>query len=287
MTPKENSSFKATLRRIAKENNRDPADLWQCLTLERFLVRLAKSKYSDRFVLKGGILLSKYIEIGRETVDLDFLAQKISNDRNVLEKIVNEIADIDIGDGFSFEGVKLRELAHPHMGYPGIEVAMIGHFGKTKFKVAIDLGFGDIVESVNYSIPLTRSSKGELFEKNISLSCYPLEFIFAEKLETIVYRGSINSRMKDFHDLFSMITSPTIHSFQNLDEIVKSVFEHRGTKLTLPIIFTREEEQQLQSFWRNYLNTLQLSNVVAPPKTITDLLSKMNNWLKSHTSLTQ
>lgn len=79
MTPDLEKSFKAKLRAIAKEKNRDPADLWQTLTLERFLVRLARSKYRDQFVLKGGILLSRYLEIGRETTDLDFLAKKISN----------------------------------------------------------------------------------------------------------------------------------------------------------------------------------------------------------------
>ena len=66
MTSDLEKSFKSKLRAIAKEKNRDPADLWQNLTLERFLVRLAKSNFREHFILKGGILLSKYIEIGRE-----------------------------------------------------------------------------------------------------------------------------------------------------------------------------------------------------------------------------
>ena len=86
MTSDLEKSFKAKLRAIAKEKNRDPADLWQNLTLERFLVRLAKSEYRKHFVLKGGILLSKYIEIGRETTDLDFLARKISNEVDWIEE---------------------------------------------------------------------------------------------------------------------------------------------------------------------------------------------------------
>lgn len=64
MTSDLEKSFKTKLRAIAKEKNRDPADLWQTLTLERFLVRLAKSEYRKHFILKGGVLLSKYIEIG-------------------------------------------------------------------------------------------------------------------------------------------------------------------------------------------------------------------------------
>ena len=93
---------------------------------------------------------------------------------------------------------------------------MMAYFGKTRFKVAIDIGFGDIVNAVEYSIPLTAYSKGVLFESNVKLSCYPKEFIFAEKLETIIYRGSFNSRMKDFHDLYSMISSSQLPSFHNL-----------------------------------------------------------------------
>lgn len=141
MTADLEKSFKAKLRAIAKEKNRDPADLWQTLTLERFLVRLARSNYRNQFVLKGGILLSRYLEIGRETTDLDFLARKISNQVSTLETVFEEIAGIDLNDGFTFKEVKTNELNHPHMGYPGVEVAMMAYFGRTRFKVAIDIGF--------------------------------------------------------------------------------------------------------------------------------------------------
>jgi len=208
MTSDLEKSFKAKLRTIAKEKNRDPADLWQNLTLERFLVRLAQSQYRKHFVLKGAILLSKYIEIGRETSDLDFLARKLSNGIGELRSIFEEITSIDLRDGFTFEEIKVSELAHPHMGYPGAEVSMMAYFGKIRFKVDIDICFGDIVEPIEYSIPLTTSSENALFESSVKLPCYPKEFIFAEKLETIIYRGSFNSRMKDFHQRFPLINFP-------------------------------------------------------------------------------
>jgi hypothetical protein len=163
--------FKAKLRAIAKEKNRNPADLWQNLMLERFLVRLAHSKHREHFVLKGGILLSKYIEIGRETTDLDFLARKVSHEMTGLKDVFEEIASIDPKDGFVFQEVKVSELRHPHMGYPGAEVSMMAYSGKTRFKVAIDIGFGDIVDPVEYAIPLTASFKGVLFESSVKLQC--------------------------------------------------------------------------------------------------------------------
>jgi len=128
---------------------------------------------------------------------LKFLATKNSgqNFQNSLEKFTARMP---------LKEIKVSELTHPHMGYPGVEVSMMAYFGKTKFKVAIDVGFGDIVDPIEYSIPLIRSSKGGLFEENVTLPCYPKEFIFAEKLETVIHRGSFNSRMKDFHDLYSM-----------------------------------------------------------------------------------
>ncbi len=285
MTSDLEKSFKAKLRAIAKEKNRDPADLWQILTLERFLVRLANSKHRKHFVLKGGILLSKYIEIGRETTDLDFLARKLSNEVAGLKDIFEEIAKIDLKDGFVFQEIKVSELTHPHMGYPGAEVSMMAYFGKTRFKVAIDIGFGDIVDAVEYSIPLTTYSKGVLFESNVKLSCYPKEFIFAEKLETIIYRGSFNSRMKDFHDLYSLISSSEFSSFHNLEGVIRLVFEHRETPLTLPITYSADEMKQLQTFWNEYLKNLRAENAENLPITLAKVIAMINDWLLLNTGI--
>lgn len=285
MTADLEQSFKAKLRAIAKEKNRDPADLWQNLVLERFLVRLANSKYREHFVLKGGILLSKYIEIGRETSDLDFLAQRTSNEVQVLKVIFEEIAVIDLKDGFIFNEIKASKLTQPHMGYPGAKMSMIAHFGRTRFKVAIDIGFGDIVTAIEYSIPLIAYSKGVLFESDVKLSCYPKEFIFAEKLETILYRGSFNSRMKDFHDLYSMISLSRSQEFHNLERVVRSVFQHRETYLTLPITYAKEEMTRMQSFWNEYLKNLRSENAHNLPTSIVQVIATINDWLKLNTGL--
>lgn len=285
MTTDLEKSFKAKLRTIAKEKNRDPADLWQNLTLERFLVRLARSKYRDHFVLKGGILLSKYIEIGRETSDLDFLARKIRNEVAGLKAIFEEIATIDAKDGFTFEEIKANVLMHPHMGYSGAEISMICYYVKTKFKVAIDIGFGDIVDAIEYQVPLTTSSKGSLFESTVSLPCYPKEFIFAEKLETIVCRGSFNSRMKDFHDLYSMLSPSSSTSFHNIEEVIRLVFEHRETSLALPIAYTGNELVQVQNFWNEYLKHLRAETTETLPTLISQVVTTINDWLKANTDL--
>jgi predicted nucleotidyltransferase component of viral defense system len=284
MTSDLEKSFKSKLRTIAKETNRDPSDLWQALALERFLVRLAKSKYREHFILKGGVLLSKYLEIGRETTDLDFLARKITNTVIEMQTIFGELASIDLPDGFQFKEIKVNELAHPHMGYPGICVEMTANFGKTRNKVSIDIGFGDIVDPIEYSIPLTTSSKGALFEDEITLICYPKEFIFAEKLETVIHLGSFNSRMKDFHDLYSMITSIEEPLPSHTEETIRKVFENRKTKPTFPIEYAENEMIQMQKYWYDYNRSLSERNVESLPKNFADVISKINEWIQLNTS---
>ncbi len=102
MTTSLERSFKARLRNIAREKRLDPAQLWQNLVLERFLVRLCQSKYASHFILKGGVLLAHYVELNRHTQDLDFLVQKLSNEIVAVEKVLAEVIEIPVNDGFRF-----------------------------------------------------------------------------------------------------------------------------------------------------------------------------------------
>lgn len=276
-------SIKAKLRAIAKEHRRDPADLWRTLMLERFLARLGHSPYKERFILKGGILLSKYLDIGRETQDLDFLARQVRNEIAHLKEIFEKIATLDLKDGFVFRELEIGQLDHPHMRYSGAEVEMMGYFGKIRIKVNIDISFGDLVEPIQKTIPLIRHSKGALFEEEMLLLCYPKESIFAEKLETIIYRGAQNSRMKDFHDLHSMISAAL--PFTNLKNVTDTVFRHRQTPFSIPITFAEEAIAFLQQLWGNYLKSLRAEDRVALPSNIAEVLYKLNSWLHTHLEL--
>jgi hypothetical protein len=278
-------SFKAKLRAIAKEKKCDPADLWQHLMVERFLVRLSRSMYSDHFILKGATLLSKYIDIGRETRDIDFLARHVSNEVPMVRSIFQEVAKIDLHDGFIFQDVQAKALPHPHMKYPGTEISMSASCGRTRYKVEIDIGFGDTVEPIAQSLPLITYSKGALFESSVELLCYPKEFIFAEKLETIVYRGAFNSRMKDFQDLCSLIDFFKTASHSKVEETIRLVFQHRKTQLSLPISYSSDDLIQLQAFWTGYVKGMNEERRKKQPETINEIISIINDWLQHHTSL--
>ena len=280
MTNHLEQALKSKLRQIAKDAQQDTLAVWQNLFLERFLVRLANSPYQHHFVLKGGLLLSKYVPLGRETQDLDFFAKNLKNEVNGLETIFKTIAQLDVGDGFKFKDVATRPLSHPHMSYLGAHISMMAYFGKIRSKVTIDLGFGDKVKEVKQELLLLRTSKGPLFEESIAIHCYPKEFIFAEKLETVIYRGGTNSRMKDFHDLYTMVTGQEQLHLQNLKDALGMVFTHRQTPMSFPVQFSEADLQSLENYWAAYYKELNHATLAQSfPSSLKGLIQVLNKFI--------
>lgn len=252
MTSSLEQSFKKRLQLIARERRITPAEVWQNVITERFLVRLCRSVYHSRFVLKGGTLLARYVDIGRETKDLDFAIRQFSNEISALQKAFNEIVQIQVEDGFFFMEPVVTPLQHFHMEYTGAHVKIEVCFGKAKFPLFIDLGFDDLVLAQEKKLLLLSNSKGPLFEPSLTVSCYPMEFIFAEKLETAIFRGANNSRMKDFHDLYTLASSEKMLNAKDTAKAIRLVFEHRKTLLQLPIQFDSSTLKALQEYWDRY-----------------------------------
>ncbi|CAM0116955.1 nucleotidyl transferase AbiEii/AbiGii toxin family protein [Rhabdochlamydiaceae symbiont of Dictyostelium giganteum] len=276
-------SIKEKIKALASERNSTFVELWRNLILERLLTRLSNSSYKEKFILKGGTLLAKYIDIGRETQDLDFFIQKLSNTEQALKGILQAICDVEVDDSFSFEVMKIKVLDHSQLAYTGAEITLQAVFGATKTVIRMDLGFGDSVEPIEHQIDLTATSKGPLFESSISLYCYPKEFIFAEKLETVVFRGKGNTRMKDFHDLYSLVQLG-ISDQELLQRAIQLVFHHRKTSLKkLPIFFEIDAFEILEKNWSAYLKKIQLKKErLRPPESIKDVILAVNRWLEEN-----
>ncbi len=276
-------SIKEKIKALAKERESTFAELWRNLILERFLSRLAKSSCKEKFILKGGTLLAKYIHLGRETQDLDFFIQKLSNTEQSLRKVLQPICDLDANDSFSFEVAKIKILDHAQLAYTGAEITLQALFGATKTVIRMDLGFGDRVEPIEHPIDLTATSKGPLFESRISLHCYPKEFIFAEKLETIVFRGGGNTRMKDFHDLYSLVRLDVLDS-SLAKKAVELVFHHRKTPLKkLPASFGKDAFEAMEKNWSAYRKKIKTKKGwLKLPESIEDVVSAVNQWLEEN-----
>jgi hypothetical protein len=165
------------------------------------------------------------------------------------------------------------------MQYPGAHVKIEVRFGKSRFPLFIDLGFGDLVYVREKKLFLLSNSKGPLFEPSVTIKCYPMEFIFAEKLETVVYRGVGNSRMKDFHDLFTLCLLEKSLNGEDTSRAISLVFKHRKTNFQLPIKFDSTTVEVLQKYWMNYYQSA--TSLGHLPHQIEDVIATINKFCLS------
>jgi len=248
------ASVKARLQNKAKETNRPFAEILQYYGMERFLYRFSKSRYADKFVLKGALLFTVWhVPERRTTLDIDFLAH-VDNQIANIEKVIKDICNISVSpDGLIFDaktvrGQKIKEDAD----YEGVRVKFVGFLDRSRIPMQIDVGFGDIVypktKVIDYPVILD-------FPKP-HLKGYPAESVISEKFEAMVKLGLLNSRMKDFYDLW-LIMHQFDFSGTNLKEALKRTFKHRKTDLpTAKPLFAEEiydEKSDRQTLWKAFL----------------------------------
>lgn len=274
------AALKARLKSIAQEKLKTFNEVWKQLLLERFLARLSGSVYRDQFIFKGGLLLAQYIALGRETTDIDFTMTKMKSEFSTIEQALCDIASVAIDDSFRFEWDSMQILSQPHMEYNGFRATLQAYCGNMKDKIHIDIGVGDMVVPTEKNYQPFEYNGKPLFVGEITMLVYPVESIFSEKLETIISKGSNNSRMKDYHDVMLMIKEPGLLNPVVLAEKLQATFKHRNTKFTIPIKFDDLEVNQLQNLWANHLRGLgDIRKRLDLPDEIIDLLGEINSWL--------
>lgn len=167
------------------------------------------------------------------------------------------------------------------MEYTGFRITLNVQFGKMRDKIQIDIGIGDAVEPVETLFRPFIYKENPIFAGEISLYVYPPETIFAEKLETIVSKGAINSRMKDYHDILIMIREPHFITTEKLTHSLQATFKHRGTPIPLSIKFDAPGMQSLQALWSNHLRGLGIQKEhLHLPQQINDVINEINSWIK-------
>lgn len=228
---------------------------------ERFLYRLSLSAYRENFFLKGGALLFAHDRFAaRPTRDMDFLGDRISRDKENIKRIMLEICSIACEeDGVTFdcgeEEIWLEDIT-VEKEYNGTRVHMTAHMDTIVQPFSIDVGFGDVIvpEPVNLDYPLLLEDLPE-----VNVAAYSLETVAAEKFQTMIDRGTINSRMKDFFDVYTIMKSGKVDSGL-LKEAVVEVFENRGTKADPnSVVFSDgfAQDQMRQTMWKAYLKKIK------------------------------
>jgi len=248
------ASVRARLQNKAKETNRPFSEVLQYYGMERFLYRASRSNYIDKFILKGALMFTVWhVPERRTTLDIDFLA-KYDNKIASIEKMIKDICMIKvIPDGLIFDsktikGQRIKEDAD----YEGVRVKFIGLLERSRIPMQVDIGFGDTIypepKIIEYPVILD-------FPKP-KLKGYPLESIISEKFEAMVKLGLLNSRMKDFYDIWLMMRQFDFDGSE-LTESLKRTFEHRKTPLPMVRpLFAEEiydEKSDRQTLWKAFL----------------------------------
>lgn len=245
--------IKGRIKSVAKQNNADARTLMRIYMMERFLERLARSEYRDNFIIKGGILVTAMIGVAhRSTMDIDTSMKNLNLSAEDALRVVNQVKDIDLDDGVSFE-VKDVSNIMDEMEYPGIRVTMNANVGRLITPLKIDISTGDVItpRAIEFNYDLL------LEDRSISLWSYNLETILAEKLQTVLARGILNTRMRDFYDIRMLLD---IYEDKVNKAVLKDAFaatcKKRGTdhlqEQAEEIIKIIEADEQLQVLWRAY-----------------------------------
>ena len=273
-------ALKERLKVIAKEKNILFNVVWKQLMLERFLVRLSQSEHTDKLIFKGGYLLAYIMNIGRETTDLDFLLTQMEAEEPRIRDTIVDIVSSECDDGFEYTFDGIEVLSQPHMDYSGYRVSLRTTFGKMRDKVQVDIGVGDVVEAEARDFGLFEYKGKSFYEGEMSLQVYPVETIFAEKLETVLSKGAANSRMKDYHDLYLLVHSEGIVNEERLRGAIENTFQNRGTTVQ-PILFTEGDLEALQSLWRSHYQGLgKVGEDLGLPQNIEEVISEINGYLE-------
>lgn len=227
--------------------------LLKAFFFDAFLKRLSVSKYSENFVFKGGFLLSTSLGIDlRSTMDIDFLLEKINLEKNNIIKIFMEISSIDVNDNVSFEHVKTEDIRQDDQ-YGGYNITFLGKLENIKEQISIDIATGDPItpSAINYHY------KCIFDEEILYFKAYNYETILAEKIQTILTRGIVNSRCKDFYDVFIIhILRWNNINLNNLKLAFANTCNYRNTLFTkeeaIKIICDIENNIQMLARWNSY-----------------------------------
>lgn len=218
------------------------------------LYRLSQSRYADQFLLKGALLFTLWYDMPhRSTRDADLLGFG-PGDLESIATTFRHIAGIAVEDGIFFdpESVSISEI-RKDAGYAGARVLMVAEVAKARCKTQIDIGFGDAVT------PEPFFSDYPLLLKNFPaprLRTYPVYTVISEKLHAIVLLGMTNSRMKDYLDIWVLLSRETLNS-DTLAEAIAATFVRRGmlVPVVLPIGLTVEfaTDTSRQAIWLAFL----------------------------------
>jgi len=247
-------SFKAIINNIAKENKVSAQSVLQTYMLERLLERISISKYRDNFILKGGMLISAMLGIdSRTTMDMDTTIKGFNLTEENINNIMNEICNIKLQDNVALK-VKNISLIREDDDYGGYRITFEATYNnEMPVIMKIDITTGDKItyREVKYNFSLM------LEERNIQIWSYNIETILAEKFESIIKRGVLGTRIREYYDIHMLLNTQS----KNIDkgtlrEAIISTAKYRETLEIVrgwkEVVEILDDDSTMKKQWERY-----------------------------------
>ena len=266
---KNRDSLKAKASNLSKKTNIPNKYLIQNFMFEALLKRISKSKYKDKFIIKGGLLLSSIFGVNlRSTMDLDTTIKGLTLDRETITKVINEIISIDIQDNINLEIENIKDIREEEL-YSGFEVNLKAEFDGLKTNLMIDITTGDVITYKEVEFKYSTLFDNE----TINIMTYNYETIIAEKFESIISRNIDNTRMKDYYDLYMFVNLKW--NDINKDTLRKAIINTSKARGSLDYIDNASKyielisnDSRLKSLWNSYQNNYEYAKYISFEDTV-------------------
>lgn len=272
---------KALIRNKSKAFNLNSNIILRTVIFELFLEKLSMSAYKDKFIIKGGFLVSAITKIDlRTTMDLDITLKSLSIQKSDLKTYIEEIITIPTHDKLVMELLSIDEI-HEDADYPGLRATIIVYFDGLKETIKIDFTTGDVLtpRETNFKY------KTVLYDSDIELKSYNIETVLAEKIETILSRGPLNTRMRDFYDVYILwkLRKNEIDKFL-LKTAIINTSKHRKTYDPIfndqfAIMSSIEQDPKMIKLWETYQTSYPFAKDVSWEDSINSIRSMMKDIL--------
>ena len=266
---KNRDSLKAKASNLSKKTNIPNKYLIQNFMFEALLKRISVSNYKDKFIIKGGLLLSSIFGVNlRSTMDLDTTIKGLPLDRDTITRVINEIISIDLNDNIKLEIENIKDIREEEL-YSGFNVNLKAEFDGLKTNLMIDITTGDVITYKEVEFKYTTLFDNEI----INIMSYNYETILAEKYESIISRNIDNTRMKDYYDLYMFVKLKW--SDINKDTLRKAIINTAKNRGTLNYIENSNkyleliiDDVRLKSLWDSYQNNYEYAKDISFEDTI-------------------
>ena len=277
---KNRDSLKEKAANLSKKTNIPNKYLIQNFMFEALLKRISNSKYKNKFIIKGGLLLSSIFGVNlRSTMDLDTTIKGLTLDRDTITKVINEIISIDLEDNVKLEIENIKDIREEKL-YSGFEVNLKAEFDGLKTNLMIDITTGDVITYKEVEFKYNTLFDNE----TINIMTYNYETIIAEKFESIISRNIDNTRMKDYYELYMFVNLKG--SGINKETLKNAIINTSKARETLDYIDNASkyielisDDSRLKSLWNNYQNNYEYAKNISF-KNVINSVQQINNILE-------